>query len=72
MFDLQNLETTYGQHTVQSNNKNSNKPFSELKKKSVTQKPSTPKLPLHKKAKEITSNKKQPIKANDKAKRVIM
>ena len=47
-------------------NKNSNKPQSKSKEKSFSQKPNTPKLPLYKKVKEYTSNKKQPVKTSDK------
>ena len=44
------------------NNKNLNKPLSKPKEKSISQKPSTPKLPMYEKAKEFSSNKKTTIK----------
>ena len=61
-----NSESPNGSTPLQSNNKNSNKPQSKPKEKFLSQKTSIPKLPLYKKAKEFTSNKKQPRKTSDK------
>ena len=50
----------------QSNNKILNKALSKTKEKPIPEEPSTPRLPLYKKAKEFVTNKKQAIKVNDK------
>ena len=51
----------------QTKNKNSNKPLTIPKDLSISPKPNTPKLPVHKKAAETISNKKQSVKQNQKS-----